>query len=157
MNDKQTTKPQEPKTQTNVPTEEPSITESEQASQLERALALLKPVVDFHQSVEDAGENDMRLFWDVRMVRGRDIPFCHVHGSTSLPAMLAYNMRSMAPSVIQDEVNEKILRPLLSNMQRELEKTSYQEKANQEMNGDFTTESECYSEDTGDEPENDES
>ena len=92
----------------------------------------------------------MRLFWDVRMVRGRDIPFCHVHGSSSLPAMLAYNMRSMAPSVIQDEVNEKILKPLVSNMQRELEKTCFQEKANREMNGDFTTEAECYSEDTGD-------
>ena len=35
MNDKQTTKPQKQKTQTKGPAEEPSTTESEQASQLE--------------------------------------------------------------------------------------------------------------------------
>ena len=123
------------------PTE--TITKETNAS-LQEALNLLKPLTDFHKAVEDANEDDIRLYWDVRLVRGEDTPFCHVKGSSSMPAMLAQKMRPHAPSKIQEEINDKILKPLLSVMMTEVERMTFADLAKRNQSGDFTNEEDCF-------------
>ena len=88
---------------------------------LQQALGLLEPLTDFHKAVEGATEDDLRIYWDVRVVRGQNSPFAHVTGSSSLPNALASNMKALAPSAIQQEIMEKISRPLTAVFQTEAE------------------------------------
>lgn len=91
---------------------------------LATAMALLKPMSDFHLEVEEAAQNDMRMFFDVRIVRGKDTPFCHVQGTSSLPMMLAQNMCIAATTKIQQEITDKIMEPLVAALQTEVENLS---------------------------------
>jgi hypothetical protein len=65
----------------------------------------------------------------VRVVRGNDSPFAHVTGSSSLPNALASNMKALAPSVIQQEILEKISRPLTAVFQTDSEQQTLDEFA----------------------------
>ena len=101
----------------------PSSPDAEEAGdRIRQAMMLLKPLCDFHQSVDGARMDDLRIYWDVRIIRGKDTPFAHVTGSSSLPRVLAYNMVANAPSLIQGEVTDKIMIPLTSVMQEEGER-----------------------------------
>jgi hypothetical protein len=93
---------------------------------------LLGPLLDFHRSVEEASKDDLRIFWDVRLVRGKDTPFAHIKGTSTLPKTLAYNMVAMAPRHIEEEITEKIVRPLVSVMQAEGERQTFAGLARQE-------------------------
>jgi hypothetical protein len=101
----------------------------EAADALQQALGLLEPVIDFHKPVEGATEDDLRIYWDVRVVRGQDSPFAHVTGSSSLPMALASNTKALAPTVIQAELLEKVSRPLTAVLQTETEQQTMDELA----------------------------
>lgn len=79
---------------------------------LTRKDAALAPVEEFHKAVEDANQNDVRIFWDVHIVRGSNTPLKRVRGSSSLPDLLSKKMVANAPSIIQQEIVEKIAMPL---------------------------------------------
>jgi hypothetical protein len=64
----------------------------------------------------------LRLYWDVRIVRGRDTSFARVTGTSNLPRALACNMVAIAPTRIQRAVLEKIMEPLTAIMQTEPER-----------------------------------
>lgn len=122
----------------------PEVEEATAQQQTQNVLKHLQPLTDFHQAVEDASRNDVRIYWDVRLVRGEDTPFSHVHGTSSLPAMLAPNMRPNAPSKIQEEATEKILIPLVSAMQAEVQRTALENAAKRRKHsGDGIHEGEC--------------
>lgn len=121
-----------------------ATSDSQQTQQILEAVTLLKPLADFHKAVESAGENDLRMLWDVRIVRGKDTAFCHVKGASSLPAMLANNMRANAPSQIQEEVSEKIMMPLVSAMQAEVERSTFEDLAKRKRAGNSSSEEECF-------------
>lgn len=74
---------------------------------------------DFHQSLEDARGDDLRIYWDVRIVRGKDTPFHSVKGISTMPNVLSSKMLAHAPSMIQQEVMDKIAQPLTAVFMRE--------------------------------------
>ena len=58
--------------------------------------------------------------------------------------MLAQKMRPHAPSKIQEEINDKILKPLLSVMMTEVERMTFADLAKRNQSGDFTNEEDCF-------------
>lgn len=118
--------------------------ESIALQQLQVALDILKPTTDFHKAVEDANPDDLRFMWDIKLVRGKDTPFRHIHGTTSLPAMLAHNMIIDAPSKIEEEVRAKILLPLIALFQTEAENMLPCFSPQQRSTGDHISEEECF-------------
>ena len=80
-----------------------------------------KPIEEFHRAVQSATASDLRLYWDVRIVRGVDTPFARSQGTSTLPGLLSPKMKGHAPSMIQQEVMDKIAQPLTSTMMEEAE------------------------------------
>ena len=101
---------------------------------------LLGPLLDFHRSVEEASSDDLRLYWDVRLVRGKETPFYQSKGSSSLPRALACNMVAEGSRRIEAEVTEKIVKPLVSVMQIEAERQTFEELAKQDAAEPFSDE-----------------
>jgi hypothetical protein len=110
---------------------------------LEELSRSITPVIEFHKAVEDATQDDLRLYWDVRVVRGADTPFAHLTGSTPLPRILASKMRPLAPSILETEITNKILRPLCAMVQTEVERVTFEELAAEGRNPG------CWPEDAG--------
>ncbi|MEX2580598.1 MAG: hypothetical protein WD342_16190 [Verrucomicrobiales bacterium] len=81
---------------------------------LEEQNEQIQPLIDFHKAMESAKEDDIRMFWDVKIVRGEDTPFASVQGSSSMPDALARKMAPLTPGNIQKEVSQKIVEPLIS-------------------------------------------
>ena len=86
----------------------------------EESSAQLQPIIDFHKAMESAEEDDIRMHWDIKIVRGKDTPFASVQGSTSMPRMLARKMVPLAPGNIEKEVHQKITSPLMETVLDEL-------------------------------------
>jgi hypothetical protein len=82
--------------------------------------------VDFHKSAEKSNDNDLRIYWDVRVLRGSDAPFMHTSGSSSLPGILGEKMRPNATSMIQKEVSDKIASPLVGDLQKMIEDGTFE-------------------------------
>lgn len=78
---------------------------------------LLAPLVDFHKELDEAGEDDLRLYWDVRVVRGSGRPFLNTSGTSTLAGALSGSAVRMLTAILQDEVAEKISRPLVAKAQ----------------------------------------
>ena len=88
---------------------------------LEESNKQLQPLVDFHKAMESSREDDLRMFWDVKVVQGKDTPFASVQGSSSMPKALAPKMAPRAPGNIEKEVFEKIIAPLMSAVMDKIE------------------------------------
>lgn len=78
---------------------------------------LLGPLVDFHKEIDEAGEDDLRLYWDVRIVRGSGRPFLNTNGTSTLAGALSGSAVRMLTALLQDEIAEKIARPLVAKAQ----------------------------------------
>lgn len=96
------------------------------AEKLQQALRLLKPLTDFHKSADESTSDDLRIYWDVRIVRGPSTAFAHVQGSTSMPQMVAPKRTALAASAIETEIQEKIIRPLIAIFQTEAERVTFE-------------------------------
>ena len=80
---------------------------------------MLAPLVEFHKTSEEASDGDLRLYWDVRIVRGKDTPFMSTSGSSSLPGILATNAAlNTAGIVIHQEIEDKVAKPLHGKIQQ---------------------------------------
>lgn len=91
----------------------------------------LQPLFDFHRAIESAKDDDLRMFWDVRVLRGKDTPFASVQGSTSMPKALSQKMAPSAPSNIEMEVIQKIMEPLMGIVMHEVERPFLKEPSEQ--------------------------
>jgi hypothetical protein len=127
MNNTRNPGTQEPPPKRKRPKKNTTNTDAEAVDALQQALGLLEPLTDFHKAAEGATEDDLRIYWDVRVIRGKDSAFAHVTGSSSLPNALASNMKALAPAMIQLEVMEKISRPLTAVFQTEAEQQTMDE------------------------------
>lgn len=106
----------------------PTSSEGEAALEmLHQATELLRPLMDFHQLVDSATDDDLRIFWDVRIVRGGDTQFAQTTGVSTLPRALAPKMKALAPAKIQEEVTSKILQPLIGKTQQEVERLTFEQ------------------------------
>jgi hypothetical protein len=122
MSNTQNPRTKEPPSKTRPKKKNPANTDAGGAVEaLQQVLGLLEPLTDFHKAVEGATEDDLRIYWDVRLVRGQSSAFAHVTGSSSLPRALASNMKALAPALIQQEILEKISMPLTAKLQTVVE------------------------------------
>lgn len=96
-----------------------SSTPSEAA--LGNLLEAFGPLLDFHKAVAEAGDNDLRMYWDVRILRGSGETFITSCGSSSFPDALGPKQRANAAITIQQEVHDKIAVPLVGKMQAAVE------------------------------------
>lgn len=83
---------------------------------------LLAPTIKFHEASEDASQDDLRMYWDVRIVRGSAEHFAQTTGSSTFPGALSKKLKANAPAMIQQEVVDKIANPLVAKMQEEGER-----------------------------------
>ena len=91
----------------------------------------LQPLFDFHREIESAKDDDLRMFWDVRIVQGKNTPFASIQGSSSMPKALSQKMAPSAPSNIEKEVIQKIIEPLMSIVMLEVERPFLKEPSEQ--------------------------
>lgn len=85
----------------------------------------MRTLTEFHAALEDAKQDDLRIYWDVRLVRGKDTPFASVTGTSTLPGALTAKMKSNSPTMIQQEVMDKIALPLTAVFMNEGELQNY--------------------------------
>lgn len=119
--------------------------------QLLAAMEILKPLTDFHRADETANEDDLRMSWDVRLVRGKDTPYQHVKGTCSLPSLLAPKMIATATSAVEREIHEKILMPMAARLQSDVEATLLRSPAKGKQENGTVDEADCFDDDE-DEP-----
>lgn len=86
-----------------------------------RLLDRERPLIDFHSGVVGVNDSDIRIYWDIRIVRGTDQPFTQVTGTSSMPGMLSDKMRPHAQAQIQQEVADKMAGPLIAAFMEEAE------------------------------------
>ena len=88
------------------------------ANPLAGLMELLGPALAFHQEAKaNGGDDDIRIFWDFQVVRGKQTPLVVNRGSTVLAACMGEAMFPKLPSLVYDEVVTKIARPLLTQLQ----------------------------------------
>jgi hypothetical protein len=88
------------------------------AEELEERREEMKSLTDFTAALKTAKEDDLRLYWDVRLIKGESTPYSSVQGSSSIPGALTDKMLAHAPVMIQQEVMDKIAQPLTSVFMR---------------------------------------
>lgn len=86
----------------------------------------LKPLVEFHQAQDAATSDDLRLYWDVRLVRGPSEVFLSASGQSTLNGALSGSARNTLATQLQDEIMDKIARPLVSRAQDMVGKAALQ-------------------------------
>jgi len=94
--------------------------------ELQRAIDMFRPLAAFHQGIDDADDGDVRLFWDVTVIRGKDTTIAHLTGSSTFHRMFAYNMSALAPGRLQEELHSKLVMPLTSAVQELVEKQTFE-------------------------------
>lgn len=91
--------------------------DSSSADPLAGLAELLRPMLDFHRPVEGAEEEDVRIFWDVRCVKGEAEALAHLTGSSTMSGLLSKKMLPEASTLIIREIDVKIAQPLASKFQ----------------------------------------
>lgn len=82
---------------------------------------MLAPLIDFHKAADESTDSDLRIYWDVRIVRGKDTHFMHTTGSTTLPGILANGLSiNTAPIVVHQEIEDKVAKPIHLKLQQML-------------------------------------
>lgn len=84
---------------------------------LKHLSSILEPLLEFHKAVEHASENDLRLYWDIRLVQGKDTPFTSMSGHSSFPGVLVGSALGQIPASMSREIVEKIAVPLAARLQ----------------------------------------
>ena len=89
------------------------------AALVEKKEKALAPLEEFHAAVESAEDEDVRLYWDVRIVSGKDTPIKSLQGTSTMPGLLTEKMLPNAPSMIQQDIIDKIALPLTGVFMKE--------------------------------------
>jgi len=83
---------------------------------LEAVLRLFSPLLKFHEPTQDKDE-DVSIFWDVRILRGADTKMAHVTGSSTMTGLLSVKMMPESSTIITDEILLKVAQPLAAKFQ----------------------------------------
>jgi hypothetical protein len=78
---------------------------------------MLKPLTDFHSETDGSSE-DLKMYWDVRLVQGNGEVVAALNGTTSMTGVLSDSMIGSASSMIYREISEKISAPLVGKLQK---------------------------------------
>jgi len=108
----------------------PDSTQSSTADDADSTLSkLFGGLLKFHEAVAEADDQDLRMYWDIRLIRGADTPFASVCGSSTLQHVLQPPMIASLSAILQVELQEKIGKPLVSIAQRAAEKVADEDDA----------------------------
>lgn len=80
--------------------------------QMRALMDIMKPLLEFHGAKDEEAADDLRLFWDVRIVRGNGERWTNVSGSSTLPGALSQSRLQLLSTTLQDEIENKITAPL---------------------------------------------
>ncbi len=72
-------------------------------------------------------DNDLRICWDIRIVRGEDTPFTQTTGVSTLPKALSSKMKARTSAAIQQEITSKVLQPLIVKTRQEMERLTVEQ------------------------------
>lgn len=89
---------------------------------------LLRPSLKFHQSADQADDNDLILYWDVRLVRGGNERIASARGQSSFPGVMGNKQIARLSMTLGDEITEKITVPLLAAIQELCEERAGKEQ-----------------------------
>lgn len=99
---------------------EPDAPTDSTAELLELLLALkpaLGRMAEVYKAEEACDEEDIRIYWDVRLVKASGAPFMKTSGSSTLPGLLTANNIGSAAGCVYRETDEKISKHLSSKIQ----------------------------------------
>ncbi len=84
--------------------------------------AALKPLLggmaEFHEGVKSTHVEDVRMYWDVRLVQGDGSPLMQISGISTLSGLLHGNAITDAAGKVYQEVEEKVAKPLSQRIQQ---------------------------------------
>ena len=85
---------------------------------------IFQPMLDFHKPVDGAEDEDVRIFWDVRCIRGTSETLAHLTGSSTMSGILSDKMMPEASALIIREIDVKIAQPLAGKFQNMAEEAA---------------------------------
>ncbi len=95
--------------------------------------AALAPLLQFHAAQKGAHEDDVRFFWDIRVLRGADTEFAHVTGSSTLSGLLSPSQLHLAAEKVGDEMISKIAAPIAGKFQELVNQAALAVKEDDQM------------------------
>lgn len=98
----------------------------------QQVAGLLGSLIEFHKVDEGMTMDDVKIFWDVRAIRGKDTAFAHNKGTSTLNMILAPSMMIEAMPKVEQEIREKIIRPMVGAFQAEVNRVALEELAAKE-------------------------
>ena len=99
---------------------------------LQQVASLFEPLIEFHQPDEGMTMDDVKVYWDVRAIRGKDTAFAHIKGTSTLNMMLAPCMMIEAPCRAEQEITDKITKPMAGVFQDYVTRVALEEVAAKE-------------------------
>jgi hypothetical protein len=93
---------------------------SNQLQELQQKMDFHRPIAEFLRPHEDLTMNDLRFFWSVYVVRGKDTRFAYVQGSSVLRYIFADHNLINATRAAEMEIKDKILVPVVGSIQDEV-------------------------------------
>lgn len=73
--------------------------------------------MEFKRVVEEANEDDIRFRWSVEIIKGKDTPFGHVTGTSTLPGLMSDGQIHMVTEKVSAEMISKIAEPVTNKFQ----------------------------------------
>lgn len=120
-----------PNTQSDNP-ESKSFTNEE----LQQVTDYIRPMVEFFRPHEGMTMEDVRILWNVTIIRGANTHFASTNGSSTLNGMFAERCLPVAPEAAVMEITDKILLPLAAAVQTEANRMAL-EITSTEQSGDL--------------------
>jgi len=81
---------------------------------------LLQSVVEFMSDNEEATMDDIKINWNVCIIRGKDTQFGRFRGTSTLQSFFADRNLAMATEIAEQEFINKILIPVIAAVQDEV-------------------------------------
>lgn len=85
--------------------------------QMQAMQAMLAPSIAFHAAADNAGEDDVRFMFEVRIIKGKDTFFGMVSGTSTLPGLVADSQLHLAVEKVSNEMITKVVGPVSGKFQ----------------------------------------
>ena len=90
---------------------------------------LLQSVAEFMSDNEEATMDDIKIIWNVSIIRGKDTQFDKFHGTSTLQSLFADRNLAMATAIAEQEFINKILIPVIGAVQDEVSRIALKNAA----------------------------
>lgn len=137
MNNKRNTKSDQAADAETSKTENTNTDQLNSSEVLQQLMDRLDPLLKFNKPTESAGIDDVTICWNLKAIRGEDTEIFQYSGSSTLHGMLAPNMMIESPSRAEQEIREKVVRPMVGFFQGYVNQMALMEVAAKEESLDL--------------------